>query len=145
MDRYVLDSTKLNPEASRLRDFLEGDPGAILSSSSTATTPTSCRRGSTRSKPTCAAEASATTCSARPTPPRRRGSGSCATLALGLSMAEKGDAKAISFVEDTAVAPEHLRDYIAEFLADHRPPRHQGRRLRPRLGRLPARPAGRSI
>ena len=28
------------------------------------------------------------------------------TLALGLSMAEKGDAKAISFVEDTAVAPE---------------------------------------
>src|SRR5262249_1576389 len=37
-------------------------------------------------------------------------------LALGLSMAEKGDAKAISFVEDTAVAPEHLRDYIAEFL-----------------------------
>src|SRR5207249_6882332 len=38
------------------------------------------------------------------------------TLALGLSMAEKGDAKAISFVEDTAVAPEHLRDYIEEFL-----------------------------
>src|SRR5207237_4376462 len=37
------------------------------------------------------------------------------TLALGLSMAEKGDAKAISFVEDTAVAPERLRDYIAEF------------------------------
>ena len=38
-------------------------------------------------------------------------------MALGLSMAEKGDAKAISFVEDTAVAPENLRDYIAEFLA----------------------------
>src|SRR6185437_8012264 len=38
------------------------------------------------------------------------------TLALGLSMAEKGDAKAISFVEDTAVAPERLRDYIAEML-----------------------------
>jgi Fe-S oxidoreductase len=37
-------------------------------------------------------------------------------MALGLSMAEKGDAKAISFVEDTAVAPEQLRDYIAEFL-----------------------------
>src|SRR5262249_19538235 len=27
-----------------------------------------------------------------------------------------GDAKAISFVEDTAVAPERVRDYIAEFL-----------------------------
>ncbi|MEA2631781.1 MAG: hypothetical protein QOE66_2000, partial [Chloroflexota bacterium] len=30
VDRYVLDSTRLNPEASRLRDFLQGDPGAIL-------------------------------------------------------------------------------------------------------------------
>jgi FAD/FMN-containing dehydrogenase/Fe-S oxidoreductase len=36
--------------------------------------------------------------------------------ALGLSTAMKGDAKAISFVEDTAVAPERLRDYIARFL-----------------------------
>ncbi len=31
-------------------------------------------------------------------------------------MSEYGDAKAISFVEDTAVAPDRLRDYIARFL-----------------------------
>jgi FAD/FMN-containing dehydrogenase/Fe-S oxidoreductase len=37
--------------------------------------------------------------------------------ALGLSMAMKGDAKTLSFVEDTAVAPEKLRDYIERFLA----------------------------
>ncbi|HYP06428.1 MAG TPA: FAD-linked oxidase C-terminal domain-containing protein [Bryobacteraceae bacterium] len=37
--------------------------------------------------------------------------------ALGLSMAMKDDAKSISFVEDTAVAPERLRDYIERFLA----------------------------
>ncbi len=36
--------------------------------------------------------------------------------ALGLSMAMKGDAKSLSFVEDTAVAPEKLRDYIDKFL-----------------------------
>ena len=36
---------------------------------------------------------------------------------LGLSMAMKGDAKSISFVEDTAVAPERLRDFIERFLA----------------------------
>ena len=36
--------------------------------------------------------------------------------ALGLSMAMKGDAKTVSFVEDTAVAPEKLRDYIDRFL-----------------------------
>ena len=36
--------------------------------------------------------------------------------ALGLSMAMKEDAKSLSFVEDTAVPPERLRDYIARFL-----------------------------
>jgi FAD/FMN-containing dehydrogenase/Fe-S oxidoreductase len=36
--------------------------------------------------------------------------------ALGLSMAMKGDAKSLSFVEDTAVRPEKLRDYIEKFL-----------------------------
>jgi len=35
--------------------------------------------------------------------------------ALGLSMARPGDAKAVSFVEDTAVSPDRLRDYIARF------------------------------
>ncbi len=36
--------------------------------------------------------------------------------ALGLSMAMKTDDKSLSFVEDTAVSPEKLRDYIARFL-----------------------------
>jgi Fe-S oxidoreductase len=36
--------------------------------------------------------------------------------ALGLSMAMKEEAKSISFVEDTAVSPDHLRDYIDRFL-----------------------------
>ncbi|HEV2199936.1 MAG TPA: FAD-linked oxidase C-terminal domain-containing protein [Bryobacteraceae bacterium] len=37
--------------------------------------------------------------------------------ALGLSMAMKEGAKSISFVEDTAVAPERLSEYIGKFLA----------------------------
>lgn len=37
--------------------------------------------------------------------------------ALGLSMAMKDDAKSVSFVEDTAVAPDRLRDYIERFQA----------------------------
>lgn len=36
--------------------------------------------------------------------------------ALGLSMSMKGDAKSLSFVEDTAVTAERLRDYIDRFL-----------------------------
>ena len=35
---------------------------------------------------------------------------------LGLSMAMKDDNKSLSFVEDTAVAPERLRDFIDRFL-----------------------------
>ena len=37
--------------------------------------------------------------------------------ALGLSMAMKDDAKSISFVEDTAVPPERLSEYIGRFLS----------------------------
>ena len=55
----------------------------------------------------------------------------------------KGDGKSLSFVEDTAVAPEKLRDYIERFLADRARPRHGRRRLRARVGRLPARAPGR--
>ena len=37
-------------------------------------------------------------------------------VGLGLLMSKRGDHKPIPFVEDTAVPPEHLRDYIAEVL-----------------------------
>lgn len=117
VDKYVLDSTRLNPEASRLRDFLRGDPGAILLvefygeraeelPARLAALEQDLARDSVGCHRLALSDAAA---QARVWKLR--------TLALGLSMAEKGDAKAISFVEDTAVAPEHLRDYIAEFLA----------------------------
>jgi FAD/FMN-containing dehydrogenase/Fe-S oxidoreductase len=117
MDRYILDSTLLNAEASRLRDFLQGQPEAILIIELFSD-------GADELPPRLAAlEADL----------RRHGLGyhylaapaaaeqariwKLRTLALGLSMAEKGDAKAVSFVEDTAVAPARLRDYIEELLA----------------------------
>ena len=116
IDRYVLDSTRLNPEASRLRDFLKGDPGAILivefyGEEAKELLPrlrdleAGLRAGGHGEHFHHATEAAA---QARIWKLRK--------LALGLSMAEKGDAKASSFVEDSAVAPERLRDYIAEFL-----------------------------
>jgi FAD/FMN-containing dehydrogenase/Fe-S oxidoreductase len=116
IDKYVLDSTKLNAEASRLRDFLHGEPGAILivefyGEHAQELPPrldaleAELKKNGAGSYYQRATDASQ---QARVWKLRKR--------ALGLSMAEKGDAKAISFVEDTAVAPEHLRDYIAEFL-----------------------------
>ena len=116
MDRYILDSTRLNADASRLRAFLQGDPEAVLLIEFYG------ERLEEMKPRLDVLEADL----------RRRGVGyhflqateadaqqriwKLRTLALGLSMAEKGDAKAISFVEDTAVMPERLRDYIAEML-----------------------------
>jgi FAD/FMN-containing dehydrogenase/Fe-S oxidoreductase len=117
VDRYVLDSTRLNPEAARLRGFLSGDPGAILLVEFYGD----------------AVAELAPRLDALEADLRRRGYGyhyyratdaaaqagiwQLRKAALGLSMAQKGDTKALSFVEDTAVAPAQLRDYIAEFLA----------------------------
>jgi FAD/FMN-containing dehydrogenase/Fe-S oxidoreductase len=117
IDKYVLDSTRLNPEASRLRDFLHGDPGAVLIVEFYGDRPEDLPprldalaadlRG--RGHGYHVYRATEAAAQARIWKLRR--------AALGLSMAEKGDAKAISFVEDSAVAPERLRDYLAELLA----------------------------
>jgi FAD/FMN-containing dehydrogenase/Fe-S oxidoreductase len=117
MDKYVLDATRLNADAARLRDFLDGDPGAILIVEFYA------EREEDLPPRLHALEADIASqqfgyhyhravdlaAQGRIWKLRR--------LALGLSMAEKGDAKAISFVEDSAVAVAQLRDYIADFLA----------------------------
>src|SRR5262249_49756674 len=117
IDKYVLDSTKLNPDATRLRDFLRDDPGAILIIELS---------GESRAALDPRLDALDADLAGRGLGDHRLAVREAAqqariwklrTLALGLSMAEKGDAKAISFVEDTAVAPERLRDFIAEFLA----------------------------
>ncbi len=116
VDKYVLDSTRLNPEANRLRDFLEGDPAAILlielygSSTDEIVPRLATLEDDLRKRKQGYHHLAVTSPAAQARVWKLR------TMALGLSMAEKGDAKAISFVEDTAVAPEHLCNYIGEFL-----------------------------
>lgn len=116
MDRYILDSTRLNPDAARLRDFLDGDPPAILIIEFFAATPDEARARVEQLESDLRARRMGCHFHAAPQPAAQQRIWKLRTLALGLSMAEKGDAKAISFVEDTAVSPERLRDYIEEFL-----------------------------
>jgi FAD/FMN-containing dehydrogenase/Fe-S oxidoreductase len=116
VDRYVLDSTRLNAEAARLRDFLRGDPGAILLVELYGEGPDELTPRLDALEADLRGIGLGEHLLRATDPDAQARIWKLRTLALGLSMAEKGDAKAISFVEDTAVAPEHLRDYIAEFL-----------------------------
>jgi FAD/FMN-containing dehydrogenase len=117
LDKYILDSTRLNTESARLRDFLAGDPEAILIVEFYGDSPDQLPARLDHLEADLRSHnvgyhyhrANEAVAQARIWKLRR--------AALGLSMAEKGDAKAISFVEDSAVAPERLREYIAELLA----------------------------
>lgn len=117
MDAFILDNTKQSPRLESIRrTFLEGDPGALLCVEFYA------ERADELPPRLQALEADL----------RARGTGyhfhhayelaaqqriwSLREAALGLSMAQKGDAKSLSFVEDTAVAPERLSEYIGRFL-----------------------------
>jgi FAD/FMN-containing dehydrogenase/Fe-S oxidoreductase len=117
MDSFILDHTRQNPALHRQREtFIEGDPGALLCVEFYGD------HASELPPRMQAAEEDL----------RSRGLGDrfvhavdaaqqariwgLREAALGLSMAMKDDNKSLSFVEDTAVAPEKLRDYIARFM-----------------------------
>jgi len=117
MDKFILDYTKQNAELERKRrTFIEGDPGALLCVEFYADD----------------ASELPGTLEALERDLRAAGLGyrylhalDAATQAkiwglreagLGLSMAMKDDNKSLSFVEDTAVAPERLKDFIARFM-----------------------------
>ncbi len=111
VDRFILDTTRGKTEFEPLRDFIAGDPGAVLiveffgqEVQIDSLEADLCARGLGHH----IHRAIDPVAQARIWDLRK--------AALGLSMSQRGDAKSISFVEDTAVAPEHLHDYIARFL-----------------------------
>jgi FAD/FMN-containing dehydrogenase/Fe-S oxidoreductase len=117
MDRFILDHTKQSPALHRVREsFIEGDPAALLCVELYGD-------GADELPPRL--EALERDLAARRfgyryhraiEPAAQSAIWSLREAALGLSMAMKGDAKSLSFVEDTAVPPERLRDYIERFL-----------------------------
>jgi FAD/FMN-containing dehydrogenase/Fe-S oxidoreductase len=118
MDRFILDNTKQSPALHRLREtFVEGDPGALLCVEMYAD------NADDLPPRLDALEADLRARQSGYRYHRALDNASQARIwglreaALGLSMAMKDDAKSLSFVEDTAVAPERLRDYIERFLA----------------------------
>jgi FAD/FMN-containing dehydrogenase/Fe-S oxidoreductase len=117
MDRFILDHTRQSSVLDRLRrTFIDGDPEALLCVEFYGSSADDVRgrlqaleadlRASGRGGRLHRAESTA----------EQRTIWSLREAALGLSMAMRGDAKSMSFVEDTAVAPERLRNYIDELL-----------------------------
>ena len=116
MDRFILDHARESPELDALRRaVLQGEPGALL-----------CVElyGDSAGELTPRMEAierdlAGFACRWRRAvaPADQARVWSLREAALGLSMAMKGDDKSLSFVEDTAVAPDKLRDYIERFLS----------------------------
>ena len=119
MDRFILDHARESPELDVLRRaVLQGDtPGALLCVELYADDATELPDRMTaieedlRGRGIAARTARSIDAASQARIWKLR------QASLGLSMAMKGDAKSISFVEDTAVAPEQLRDFIERFLA----------------------------
>jgi len=117
MDKFILDHTYLSPNLQRVREtFIEGDPGAILciefyddAKENLPARLDACEEDLVRNgygyRYFHALEL-----------PQQARVWNLREAALGLSMTMKEDSKSLSFVEDTAVAPEKLRDYIERFL-----------------------------
>ncbi|MBY0507545.1 MAG: FAD-binding protein [Bryobacteraceae bacterium] len=117
MDKAILDNTRQNAALEKIRaSIITGDPGATL-----------CVEfyGDRAEDLPPRLEALAADLRGRnlgyryhpeTLPARQARVWSLREAALGLSMAVKEDAKSISFVEDTAVAPEKLSEFIGRFL-----------------------------
>ncbi len=117
MDKAILDNTRQNAALDHIRkSFIEGDPGATLCvefyADATEDLPPRLRalEEDLRAKNLGYRYRMETD------PAAQARVWSLREAALGLSMAMKEDAKSIPFVEDTAVAPEQLSEYIGRFL-----------------------------
>jgi FAD/FMN-containing dehydrogenase/Fe-S oxidoreductase len=117
MDRFILDHAKESPALDALRrGILQGDPGALLCVEFYGDRAEDLPPRIEALERELADSPFACTWRRAIAPADQARIWSFREASLGLSMAMKGDAKSLSFVEDTAVAPEKLRDYIERFL-----------------------------
>lgn len=113
-DRVILELTRDNPTLARARGFLEGSPEAILVTELYADTDgellsrLEALRNLLQRERIGYAHRIVTEAS------EQRDVWNIRKAGLGLLMGMKGDAKPVGFIEDTAVAPEHLAAYIRE-------------------------------
>src|SRR6185503_2670318 len=117
MDAFILNHTKMNADLHRLREtFVQGEPAALLCVEFAGDRVEDLVPKIDAVETDLRARGLRIVCHRAITPAAQQAVWHVREAALGLSMSMRGDAKAISFVEDAAVAPERLRDYIRELL-----------------------------
>ena len=115
VDNIILSTTKGKIEFEPLRSFITGDPGAILIVELIAESADEARMHLDRFITDMHQHHIGTYTHQAVEQSEQARIWNLRQAALGLTMAETGDSKSISFVEDTAVSPENLHDYIAKF------------------------------
>jgi FAD/FMN-containing dehydrogenase/Fe-S oxidoreductase len=117
MDKAILDNTRQNAALDQIRtSFIEGDPGATLCVEFYADRKEDLPPRLRALEKDLRAKNLGYRYRMETDPAEQARIWSLREAALGLSMAMKEDAKSIPFVEDTAVAPEQLSEYIGKFL-----------------------------
>lgn len=117
MDSFILNHTKLNAALHRQRQsFIEGEPGALLCVEFYGDTAAELPPRMAAVEADLRAQGIGERFFHAIDAPAQAKIWGLREAALGLSMSMKDDNKSLSFVEDTAVAPEKLRDYIDRFL-----------------------------
>ena len=118
MDKYILDFTRQNQALDHIRNtYIEGDPASTLCVEFYADRKEELPGRLAALEQDLRARNRGYAYRSLTDPAEQAKVWSLREASLGLSTAMKGDAKSISFVEDTAVAPEKLRDFIERFLA----------------------------
>ncbi len=117
MDKAILDNTRQNPSLDRIRSaFIQGDPAATLCVEFYADRKEDLPPRLEALERDLRSQGLGYFYHPETDPAKQARIWSLREAALGLSMAMKEDAKSLSFVEDTAVAPEKLSEYIGRFL-----------------------------
>ncbi len=118
MDAFILNHTKMNADLHRLRQtFVTGEPAALLCVEFAGDDAAALVARIDALEADLRRQGMSVRCHRAIEPAAQQAIWHVREAALGLSMSMKGDAKALSFVEDAAVPPERLRDYIRDLLA----------------------------
>lgn len=114
-DKVILDLAKESPAAAHQRDFIEGDPEAILMVEYYGETAGEVSERLDALESLLREKDLGYACVRATTPAAQSNAWNIRKAGLGLLMGMKGDTKPATFVEDTAVSPEKLPDYIRDF------------------------------